>query len=70
MKQEIYYHGEPNASYGIWNAAKNCWQFNICEDTPMLAKARLYQKIGAEAKQGVFEPRRLPQKAFAKTERA
>ena len=37
-----------------------CFQFNICEDTPMLAEARLYQKIGDDAKKYRFEPRMLP----------
>ena len=62
VRSEVYHRGEPGAQYGIWNAAKGCWQFNICEDTPMLAKARLYQKIGFDAKKSIFEPRRLPRK--------
>jgi len=37
-----------------------CFQFGICEDTPMLAVARLYQKIGDDAKKWRFEPRMLP----------
>lgn len=36
------------------------FQFGICEDTPMLAEARLYQKIGDDARRYRFEPRRLP----------
>ncbi|MFQ8760624.1 MAG: hypothetical protein ACLSAF_15520 [Intestinimonas sp.] len=39
MKKEIYYHGQPGQKYGIWNAMAKCWQFGICEDTPMLAAA-------------------------------
>lgn len=62
MKSNVYHKGEPGAKYGIWNAARSCWQFGICEDTPMLAKARLYQKIGFDAKKSIFEPKRLNQK--------
>ena len=61
MKKNIYYHGEPNAKYGIW---KDGWKFEVCEDTPMLAMARLYQKIGHEAKK--YEPRRLPKGGLPK----
>lgn len=46
--------------YGIWNVSAKCFQFGICEDTPMLAVARLYQKIGDDAKKWRFEPRMLP----------
>ena len=62
MQQRIYYHGEPGAHYGIWNVIEKCWQFDICEDTPMLAKARLHQKIGHDARRICYEPRRLPAK--------
>ena len=59
MKREIYYRGIPGVKWGIWNAQKKCFQFGICEDTPMLAEARLYQKIGDDAKKWRFEPRQL-----------
>lgn len=60
MKRDVYYRGKPGAKYGIWNASKKCWQFGICEDTPMLAFARLCQKIGDDARKWRFEPRQLP----------
>ena len=60
MKRETYYRGEPGAKYGIWNTVRKDWQFGICEDTPMLAEARLYQKIGDDARKWRFEARRLP----------
>ena len=50
MKSETFYRGVPGAKYGIWNASRKEWQFGICEDTPMLAEARLFQKIGNDAK--------------------
>ena len=62
MKREIYHHGQPGQKYGVWNTMAKRWQFNICEDTPMLAVARLYQKIGDDARKGRFEPRLLPVK--------
>ena len=51
MKRETYQRGLPGVKWGIWN-----------EDTPMLAEARLYQKIGDDAKKWRFEPRQLPGK--------
>ena len=60
MKKEVYQQGAPGEKYGIWNASRKCWQFGICEDTPMLAVARLFQKIGDDARKWRFEPRPLP----------
>ena len=60
MKRSVYYRGVPGKKYGIWNGMAKCFQFNICEDTPMLAEARLYQKIGDDARKYRFEPRMLP----------
>ena len=53
MRRETYQRGVPGAKWGI------------CEDTPMLAVARLYQKIGDDAKKWRFEPRQLPTKYIA-----
>lgn len=63
MKHKVYYHGVPGKKFGIYNGAVKQFQFNISEDTPMLAMARLYQKIGADAKDKRFEPRMLPEVA-------
>lgn len=52
--------GRKDAKYGIWNSKAKEWQFNICEDTPMLAIARLHQIIGDDAKKYRFEAKRLP----------
>lgn len=62
MKRETYMHGVPGIQWGIYNTQRHCFQFGIREDTPMLAEARLFQKIGNDAKQYRFEPRQLPQK--------
>lgn len=61
MKRRTYYRGVPGKKYGIWNAVAKRFQFGICEDTPMLAEARLYQKLGDDAKKWRFEPRMLPE---------
>ena len=61
--KKVYYHGVPGKKFGIYNMAAKQWQFSISEDTPMLAMARLYQKIGADAKDKRFEPRMLPEVA-------
>ena len=60
MKRETYYQGVPGVKWGIWNVQRKCWQFGISEDTPMLAEARLFQKIGDDARKWRFEPRQLP----------
>lgn len=62
MKRDIYHHGLPDVKYGIWNVQAKRWQFDISEDTPMLAQARLFQKIGDDARKWRFEPRPLPRK--------
>lgn len=64
MKRTIYYCGIPGKKWGIWNDLKKEWLFDICEDTPMLAMARLHQKIGEDARKCRFEPRQLPDKAI------
>lgn len=60
MKRNIYYRRLPGIKWGIWNTMSHCFQFDIREDTPMLAVARLYQKIGDDARKWRFEPRQLP----------
>lgn len=50
MKRETYQRGLPGVKWGIWNCRRKCFQFSISEDTPMLAEARLYQKIGDDAR--------------------
>ena len=60
MKREVYQRGIPKVKYGIWNCQRKEFQLGISEDTPMLAVARLHQKIGNDARKGRFEPRPLP----------
>ena len=60
MKQSIYHQGIPGQRYGIYDPVTHRLQYNIQEDTPMLAVARLYQKLGDEAKRTGYEPRPLP----------
>lgn len=60
MKRETYYCGINGVKWGVWNSVAKCFQFGISEDTPMLAEARLYQKLGYDAKKWRFEVRRLP----------
>lgn len=54
MRRETYQRGLPGAKWGIWNCSRKEFQFDISEDTPMLAVARLYQKIGDDAKSGAL----------------
>ena len=60
MKKETYQRGIPGKTWGVWNLVKHEFQFGICEDTPMLANARLFQKIGEDARKYRFEIRQLP----------
>jgi len=62
MKKEIWYHGLPGAKWGVWNQVKKEFQFGICEDTPMLAQARLFQQIGEDARKYRFDIRQLPKR--------
>lgn len=55
-----YYRGQKGKKYGIYNTKAKRFQFGICEDTPMLAEARLFQMIGDDARKYRFEPRALP----------
>lgn len=66
MTRHVYYHGQHGVKYGIWNGMKKCFQFDICEDTPMLAEARLYQKIGDDARKWRFEAKPLPKEIAIK----
>ena len=59
MKPSTYYQGNGHSKYGIYNKQKKEFQFGICEDTPMLAEARLFQKIGEDAKKWKFEVREV-----------
>ncbi|MBQ8616361.1 MAG: hypothetical protein IJ418_02495 [Clostridia bacterium] len=60
MNKAIWQMGLRGAKWGVWNTVKKEFQFEICEDTPMLAQARLFQKIGDDARKARFEIRQLP----------
>lgn len=47
--------------YGIWNSMKKEFQFGIKENTKKKATAKLFDKIGNDARQWRFEVRKLPQ---------
>lgn len=50
MKRNEYMRGRIGARYGVWNSVRKQFQFGICEETPMLAEARLFQAIGEDAR--------------------
>jgi hypothetical protein len=54
--------GRDGAKYGIYNTKTKCFQFNIAEDSPMLAEARLFYLIGDDARKWRFEARELQEK--------
>lgn len=46
---ETYTKGKTNTKFGIFNTHTKQFEFDICEDTPMLAEARLFYLIGEKA---------------------
>lgn len=60
MKSEIYWKGVPGSAWSIWDKTVHLWVGTICEETPMLATARLYQMLGEKAKDPRYEPRMTP----------
>lgn len=61
--------GAAGKKYGIWNSVTKCWQFGIVEDTPMLAEARLFQRIGDDANKRRFQAKEIPPSKIVKTKR-
>ena len=59
MKTSTYYQGKGHSKYGIYNRQKKELQFGICDDTQMLAEARIFQKIGEDAKKLKFQVREV-----------
>ena len=59
MRRLVYIRGIPNRKWGIWNKERKQFQFDIREDTPMLAEARLFQIIGEDARKWKFEVKML-----------
>ena len=62
MNHTTYMYGVRGFKWGIWDARKRSFVFGICEDTPMLAEARLFQKIGDDAKKWRYEVKRMQQR--------
>lgn len=54
-----YQRGEDGCKYGIWDGVAKKFVFSIEEDTPMLAEARLFQKIGNDARKWRYEVRKV-----------
>lgn len=59
MERFEYQRGAQGKKYGIYDCVKKKFCFGICEDTPMLAEARLFQKIGDNARRYRYEARTL-----------
>lgn len=54
MNRHERMYGHAGFRYGIWNTSRKEFQFGISEETPMLAEARLCQKIGDDARKWRF----------------
>ena len=59
MHRIEYYRGKNGCKYGIYNTVTKKFVFGIEEDTPMLAQARLFQKIGDDARKWKFVVRKI-----------
>ena len=55
-----FYRGRADAKYGVWNNYRRQFQFGIKEDSPMLAQARLFSRIGKDAYKQQFRLKRIP----------
>lgn len=62
MRHFEWIYGRKGIKYGIYNTVAKSFQFGISEDTPMLAQARLFQKIGDDARKYRFDVRPLQEK--------
>lgn len=60
--------GKKDTKYGVFNSVKKEFQFGICEDSPMLAQARLHYFIGDNAKKWRFEFKPIPKETYLSTE--
>lgn len=60
MKSSTYYMGNGHSKYGIWSMTAKCFVWGIAEDTPMLAEARLFQKIGDNARKWKYKVKEIP----------
>ena len=60
MKRETYQRGLPGVKWGIWNCQRKCFQFDICEDTPMLPKPGSSRRLETTPGSGVLSPGSCP----------
>ena len=60
--------GKKDTKYGVYNSLKKEFQFGICEDSPMLAQARLYYFIGDDAKKWRFQFKPIPEAIYKSTD--
>ena len=56
--------GKKDVKYGVYNSVKKEFQFGICEDSPMLAQARLHYCIGDNAKKWRFQFKPIPPEIY------
>ena len=63
-----FMRGKRGVKYGVYNTMKKEFQFGVCEDSPMLAQARLHYLIGDDAKKWRFEFRPIPKEIYTSVE--
>ena len=60
--------GKRDVKYGVYDSTTKKFKFGICEDSPMLAQARLHYIIGDDAKKWRFQFKPIPKEIYLSTE--
>lgn len=68
--ERVRMFGSKGKRYGIWNRQRRCWEYDICEDTPMLAEARFLFTLGTQFDTDRFVVKELPPDVLPKSSEA
>lgn len=60
--------GKRDTKYGVYDSMKKQFKFGVCEDSPMLAQARLHYIIGDDAKKWRFQFKPIPPEIYLSVE--
>ena len=60
--------GKRDVKYGVYDSVNKKFKFGVCEDSPMLAQARLHYIIGDDAKKLRFQFKPIPPEIYLSEE--
>ena len=60
--------GKRDVKYGVYDSTTKKFKFGVCEDSPMLAQARLHFIIGDDAKKWRFQFKPIPPEIYLSEE--